>query len=325
MTLELCTRCGKCLTVCPTYRVFLSEPYSPRGRIALLEAGLEHPSFNECSWCEACSRACPHGISFPLLYFKSLFKGELKKDSLSLPSLFGKNPFFIYENLKRRSSFSFPAATAKEADVLIFVSCDVRNFYPKALKNFLSFLQKQSKKAASINAECCGIIYLIKRDFEGLKKHALKVVESSLKEKKEIVVFCATCWWMFKKIYPLILENSEEVMEFTEKIISAYAYLFREFSEELKFFSEKVLFHLPCHLTDERKVFKYNLEVEEFCCGSPRLPLLKMGFPEKYQKFWKKKLEEKDYLATFCIGCYLNFKIYLKEPPRVVHWLELLC
>jgi len=312
------------LSTCPTYQVFLSEAYSPRGRLAFLEAGLHHPSFEQCTWCEACSRTCPHGISFPLLYFEYLLKNNFKK-FLSLPFPFERNPFFLYETFKTKDDFSSLTVTPEQADILIFFSCDVKNFYPRALKKFLLFLQKQGKKASLIEEGCCGIGYLITRNFEGLKKQALKIVELVLKAGKEIVVFCATCWWMFKKIYPLILENSEEVGQFSEKIISAYAYLFRECPEELKVFSEKVLFHLPCHLTDERKAFKYNLKVEEFCCGSPRFPLLKMGFPEKYQKFWKKKLEGKDYLATFCIGCYLNFKFHLKEPPKVVHWLELLC
>jgi glycolate oxidase iron-sulfur subunit len=66
-----CIRCGLCLSVCPTYREFLSETASPRGRVALARKGLEgelelSPNLIEqmygCFACMACDNACPVGI-----------------------------------------------------------------------------------------------------------------------------------------------------------------------------------------------------------------------------------------------------------------------
>lgn len=66
-----CIRCGLCLAVCPTYREFLSETASPRGRVALARTGLEgepalSPNLVEqmyaCYACMACNAACPVGI-----------------------------------------------------------------------------------------------------------------------------------------------------------------------------------------------------------------------------------------------------------------------
>jgi glycolate oxidase iron-sulfur subunit len=66
-----CIRCGLCLAVCPTYREYLKETASPRGRVALARKGLEgqlelSPNLNEqmysCFGCMACNDICPVGI-----------------------------------------------------------------------------------------------------------------------------------------------------------------------------------------------------------------------------------------------------------------------
>ena len=66
-----CIRCGACLAVCPTYREYLNETASPRGRVALARKGLEgelelSPNLVEqmyaCFDCMACNTACPVGI-----------------------------------------------------------------------------------------------------------------------------------------------------------------------------------------------------------------------------------------------------------------------
>jgi glycolate oxidase iron-sulfur subunit len=66
-----CIRCGLCLAVCPTYREYLKETASPRGRVALTRKGLEgqlelSPNLIEqmygCFGCMACNDLCPVGI-----------------------------------------------------------------------------------------------------------------------------------------------------------------------------------------------------------------------------------------------------------------------
>ncbi|MDR3575940.1 MAG: (Fe-S)-binding protein [Anaerolineaceae bacterium] len=66
-----CIRCGLCLAVCPTYREYLSETASPRGRVALVRQGISgqlelSPNLNEqmyaCFACMACNDICPAGV-----------------------------------------------------------------------------------------------------------------------------------------------------------------------------------------------------------------------------------------------------------------------
>jgi glycolate oxidase iron-sulfur subunit len=70
-TYHNCIRCGLCLAVCPTYREYLKETASPRGRVALVRKGLEGqldlgPNLIEqmygCFACMACNDICPVGI-----------------------------------------------------------------------------------------------------------------------------------------------------------------------------------------------------------------------------------------------------------------------
>jgi glycolate oxidase iron-sulfur subunit len=66
-----CIRCGLCLAVCPTYREYLKETASPRGRVALARKGLEGQldlsqnlieQMYGCFACMACNDICPVGI-----------------------------------------------------------------------------------------------------------------------------------------------------------------------------------------------------------------------------------------------------------------------
>lgn len=74
--IEDCVHCGFCLPACPTYVLWGEEMDSPRGRIHLMETGLEGEPLSEsmvghfdaCLGCMACVTACPSGVQYgPLL------------------------------------------------------------------------------------------------------------------------------------------------------------------------------------------------------------------------------------------------------------------
>ncbi|HEU4912244.1 MAG TPA: heterodisulfide reductase-related iron-sulfur binding cluster [Actinomycetes bacterium] len=70
-----CVHCGFCLPTCPTYVLWGEEMDSPRGRIYLMQQGLEgeplSPSmvghFDACLGCMACVTACPSGVQYDRL------------------------------------------------------------------------------------------------------------------------------------------------------------------------------------------------------------------------------------------------------------------
>lgn len=93
-----CIRCGLCLAVCPTYREYLKETVSPRGRVALARQGLDgtldlSPNLVEqmynCFACMACNEICPVGIRPAELVMSMRHVSEQKTPSKVKSALFG--------------------------------------------------------------------------------------------------------------------------------------------------------------------------------------------------------------------------------------------
>lgn len=67
---SLCTHCGYCLPVCPTYQIENNELHAPRGRVSIVlalaadEITLSEASeaLSHCLLCQACHTACPAGV-----------------------------------------------------------------------------------------------------------------------------------------------------------------------------------------------------------------------------------------------------------------------
>jgi glycolate oxidase iron-sulfur subunit len=92
-----CIRCGLCLAVCPTYREYLNETASPRGRVALARKGLEgqlelSPNLIEqmygCFACMACNEICPVGIKPAELSLAMRFVQEQRQPARWKKTLF---------------------------------------------------------------------------------------------------------------------------------------------------------------------------------------------------------------------------------------------
>ncbi|MGI8715040.1 MAG: (Fe-S)-binding protein [Solirubrobacteraceae bacterium] len=71
-----CVHCGFCLDSCPTYVLWGAEADSPRGRIVLMNDGLNADApmsdqmvthFDRCLGCMACVTACPSGVQYDRL------------------------------------------------------------------------------------------------------------------------------------------------------------------------------------------------------------------------------------------------------------------
>jgi glycolate oxidase iron-sulfur subunit len=107
--IDKCVHCGFCLPSCPTYMLWGEEMDSPRGRIYLMEAGLDRRTgmspafvrhFDACLGCMACVTACPSGVQYaPLI---EATRGQIER----------RHPRPLADRLFRRAIFAlfpFPA------------------------------------------------------------------------------------------------------------------------------------------------------------------------------------------------------------------------
>ncbi len=326
---EDCVHCGKCIASCPSYRYFLQESYSPRGRNLILTKDLNSQALDFCLFCENCKSLCPQGLNFPEFYLQKIFQDK----GYSLPTLSDSlNLLHLHPEGKRLYKKFDPSSfeNYREGDFYIYLSCGLKHLYPEALFVFLEKVKSlRIKPQIPLNQDCCGIIYLSIRSKEALKKLALNKL-NLFKEDKPVVTFCATCYWLFKRIYPLLFEEEADFKALSERTYFILDFLTNFLNLE-PFFEEdsEILYHLPCHLKnnltfDERSLNKILKNLSFTCCGSAKVTLWLRGFQKGYSKFWKKELIGKKVLATACTGCYLNFGFQVRRPPEIKHWIEFL-
>ncbi|MCX7612768.1 MAG: (Fe-S)-binding protein [Caldimicrobium sp.] len=327
---EKCVHCGKCLAVCPSYRFFLKESFSPRGRNLLILKKKDAKSLDYCLLCERCSRVCPQGISFPEAYLKEKLQNSKLKvpppdDSLNFLNFLTLNQIFRKEFKERDLS-----AFQRGGDFYIYLSCGLKHLYPRALDIVLERLRENLLRPhIPENQGCCGIVFLGLGIKETVKEYALKLLRL-FPEKKPLLTFCATCLWMIKKVYPLLFDREETKVAFNE--LANRTYFVLDFLEKTHCTMNlnndyDILYHKPCHLslalTSEKELLNKGIVVEDFCCGSAKPYLWLKGFQEKFSRFWKRGIMDRAIIATACTGCYLNFSFILGNSLVIRHWIEL--
>lgn len=60
--MEKCNSCGMCKELCPVFKIFREEQYSPRGHAVLLSNNIVEKIVFDCTLCRACEEKCPLGI-----------------------------------------------------------------------------------------------------------------------------------------------------------------------------------------------------------------------------------------------------------------------
>ncbi len=303
--LSLCSRCGRCLAVCPLYSETRLETHSPRGRIFLLEKGVrKHPSLRSCLRCGRCTMVCPNGIRLA---------EYLALESRLSPPFPVKTAVSFLRGRDPSGSRKIPAP--RSGSPTLFLSCGALYFYPEGTQKFIRRLQKSGLDPGVSPPLCCGLPFLTLGWPSLFRKKALETLKALSDTRGPILVLCASCLWTLTDLYPLFFAGEPEeetVHEIVSRVRDALEWTFRHFPEA---FPEGLVFHFSCHLRKTPRDIPFP--ALSACCGAhqPFLPRI----------FHEELLRSAPYLlATACTACYLKLKHSLSSPPEVRHWAEYL-
>ncbi len=291
MELDACTRCGNCVTWCPTYTEKGNDNITPRGKIERLKRmaraqyGLLARLFGpreiskadfaefsqgvfDCTLCGRCKVVCPVNIDTRPLWIA--MRDQLV-DEGQYPELFNmlNDQVTTHHNISGDPNESrliwadnLPEVPEgvhkKQAEIVYFVGC-VSSFYPLTYtvpQAFVSIMAHSGIDFMTMGGEewCCGFPLVIAgmgKNVRDLVRHNVEAVRRT--GAKKLVATCPSCYHTFHHEYPHIIGEplGFEVLHATE----ALEEWIKEERIRLESFDRPVTYHDPCDLGRTSGIF----------------------------------------------------------------------
>ena len=344
---NICTMCGFCKSVCPSFKAIKWDSALSRGRIiltyGLLTGEIEADdsvmeNLYTCTTCADCERRCTSKVK--IVDIVELCRADLVKNGHILPKhkavceniLKYNNPFG-----EEKSVVETLGIEPKKAKVGYFAGCTATYRSKKTSAASLSILKKLGVDFTTVDEVCCGsvmqrigwdekdVVELMKKNVEAIKSLGVET----------LVLSCAGCYRMFKKEYPKFVDVPFRVLHMTEFL--------QEQEIDLKPLKGVATYHDPCHLGRHVGVYEApraiiskipELEFKEMefnrqfshCCGGGGG--VRSAFPEQSGDIARTRVDEAsfaDYLITTCPFCVSNLELGLgdKKDIKVVDLTEL--
>lgn len=340
----LCLECGVCTGSCPVSRYH--DAYSPRMTVekALLfdeDASIHDPEMWSCLTCGTCDIRCPSTVDFTgfmrSLREKARQAGETglctHADTLSaimeiqmLPT-FRKSPSWLGRGVKTRAR----ASTYYFGGCLPFLDVVFRDigFEGKAIgSSSVRLLNRIGITPAVSEGEvCCGHDEYWTGRTDLLQELARRNVGAIRKTGAKRVVFsCPECYYMFKYVYPTVVQDPGPEPVFILDLLSKEV-------DRLGLTARKarVTYHDPCRLAksdgmidEPREVFGSIPEIEftemrrtgrdSLCCGSSNW----VSCSRVNKRIQVERLEEAistgaEVLLTACPKCNIHLRCALRD------------
>jgi glycolate oxidase iron-sulfur subunit len=304
---QKCILCGRCLEVCPVFRVTDREELSPRGKSFLIEHyqdfDLVVKSVNKltgiCAGCNKCMHVCPREINLPLEIarlkslrpdWKSWIWSRMLKSGISLlPAIKGGKAIipgtvpFLKHSLPAKPPVppllkALKKTHVSDARAAVFPGCLGKHFRPELEKKsarLLTLLGYETIEAPEW--QCCGFPLGSAGLFEQEKKEILRNIDLWDETGRPLIfVFCATCLDGLKN--PFCGPVSHDLWEcFRQSIKPLHEHLSGlELVPANPHETLNLVWHEPCHGSkDSGKIFQdilstFALDISfsnNKCCG----------------------------------------------------------
>ncbi|NPB09881.1 MAG: (Fe-S)-binding protein [Thermodesulfobacteria bacterium] len=314
---EKCARCGKCLSVCPTFQTSRRETFSPRGRVALHQAGLlRGQALSFCLLCGSCEAVCPNQVPVVELVLAAREAHPLTGADL----VTGAWEAVLRLGPRFREREELP----ERGNPVVFLGCGGDFLYPQAVEALVGFLRKKGfSPALPRDQGCCGLFALSLGARSSFLRQARRNL-SALAEAEVVITPCASCLYTLKVLYPRYLRGSKWAQladQVAQKTFEASSFLFFQgFVRKYHYF----LFQVPCHLryiSSMKWWYQTKFVIHEGCCGGGGL--FGIRFPKESQKILRslhQTLERQRVheLVTACTSCWLTLKRHFRLPVKML-------
>ena len=310
---NVCTMCGFCKSVCPSFKSIGWDSALSRGRIVLtygLLTGDLQPdeslvrNMYTCTTCADCVRRCPSKVE--IVDIIELCRADLVKAGCILPKhksmcdniMSTGNPFG--EKATREEALGRKPHAAK---VGYFAGCTATYRSKETARATMSILDKLGVDFTTLDETCCGSVMqrvgwpqddvteLMRKNVEAIK--ALGV--------ETLVLSCAGCYRMFKLEYPKYVDVPFEVLHITEFLARDPCHLGRHCGVYEP--PREVIAKIPGL---EFKEMKYNRKTSHCCGGGGGV---RSAYPEEAMDIASTRLDEAgsaDLMITCCPFCVNN-------------------
>jgi len=318
-----CAKCGKCIQICPTYKVTRWEHLSPRGRLILspyVEDDRELvKSIFSCLTCGICEQVCPSNVEITEIIEKK--RGEYAKQTI-LPE---RHVRLLNNMVEKGNPYGDDIETMEidgEVDVIYYPGCTSLAREREIFESTVKILKSMGVSFGIEFMYCCGSTSLrIGGDLSYAERNYRRLREVVERTKaKTLLVNCPGCYRTVKKDYEKFGGLGVRIMHITE-FLSENAEMLRLRKDGIR-----VSFHDSCHLArhmgivkEPRRVLSMVSEIvepeqhgmESFCCGGGGG--VRVSYRELTREVRKVRIEQfrrtnADVVVTSCPYCYRNLK-----------------
>lgn len=351
-SLNKCSKCGLCQTVCPLFNLIQNECAVSKGKFIMLHGVTKgdlklskniNKYIDMCLKCGKCKDFCPSGIDVCTIlntakyeYMNKTFAGKfinflqrriIFSSFIKLGELLSK-PFRSKKNFVKNNALK----------VVYFKGC-VNRIFPHTDNYIHKIFKDLPVKIIEPDFDCCGIPFLSEGNLERFEQAAKYNLNQLNVDYDYLITDCASCesTILSYKNYidvPQDLELERKSINWGNLI--AFENIKFKFNKPIK-----VTFHKPCHLKNDKflnKIFTNceNIEYIEMpnyddCCGFSGTFALKNRELSRKLSISKAKniiAADADYVITTCPACImgLNQGLYYagNKKTKVVSLLEFL-